>query len=61
MYQFKYRGVTEKGIEKSGTITATSKYEAIKKLSEDNLIVTNVKRIKKKKLFTLENIKNLRL
>ena len=51
MYQFQYKGVTDKGVEKSGTITAVNKYDAIKKLSEDNLIVTNIKEIKKKKLF----------
>ncbi len=57
MYQFQYKGVTEKGVEKSGIITATSKYEAIKKLSEDNLIVTNIKELKKKKIFKLKSNK----
>ncbi len=58
MYQFQYKGVTDKGIEKSGTITAANKYDAIKKLSEDNLIVTNIKEIKKKKIFKFKSNKN---
>ncbi len=62
MYQFSFKGVTDKGIEKSGKITAANKYEALKKLSEDNLIVTSIKEVKKKKLFKFKtNKKNLLL
>jgi len=55
--EFSYKGVNEKGIEKSGSIIAVNKFEAIKKLSEDNLIITNIREVKRKKLFNVRSAK----